>query len=81
MIVSKEEMKNTRLKLVHKMHEYILNTGDETIYETWMEVGIPDAPTEEDFEWFTDPYEFKYLCTVFGKLVYRNEEEDYQNVF
>lgn len=41
MFVTKEEMNKTRLNLVHQMHEYIMNTGDEDIYEIWNRDCIP----------------------------------------
>lgn len=78
MTVTREEMNKIRLSLVHQMHDYIMNTGDEEIYETWMTVCIPDCPDEEDFEFFAnDPDEFKSMCEVFGRLVYRDETENY----
>lgn len=77
MYVTREKMKATRLKLVKEMNEYILNTGDEDIYETWWMVGVPDGADEEDFEFFTDADEFKELCKLFGKLACRDEKENY----
>ena len=69
MVVTKEEMRASRLNLVHQMHTYIINTGDEDIYDIWNTDGIPDCPCEEDFEFFADdPAEFKELCILFGKL-------------
>lgn len=77
MYITREEMKATRLKLVKEMNAYILNTGDEDIYETWWMVGVPDGADEEDFEFFTDADEFKELCKLFGKLACRDEKENY----
>ena len=78
MTISREEMKKTRLDLVHQMHNYIMNTGDEEIYEIWMMDAIPDCPCEEDFEFFADDSEeFKELCAIFGRLVHIDETENY----
>lgn len=78
MFVTREEMRKIRLQLVHEMHDYIMNTGDEEIYEVWMTVCIPDCPDEDDFKYFADdPEEFKEMCRIFGKLVYRDEKENY----
>jgi len=78
MTVTREEMKATRLNLVHQMHDYIMNTGDEEIYDVWLTECIPDEPCEEDFEFFAnDPTEFRELCKIFGKLVCIDEKENY----
>lgn len=78
MTFTKEEIRKTRLALVHQMHEYIMNTGDEEIFEVWMRDCIPDCPCEEDFEYFAnDPEEFKIMCEIFGRLVYYDETENY----
>ena len=78
MVITREEMRKTRLSLVHQMHDYIMNTGDEEIFEIWMRDAIPDEPCEEDFEFFADdPDEFKDLCELFGKLVHVDETENY----
>jgi len=78
MTVTREEMRKIRLSLVHQMHDYIMNTGDEKIFEIWMRDCIPDAPTEEDFEFFADDAdEFKYMCEIFGDLVRADEVENY----
>lgn len=69
MTVTKEEMRKTRLDLVHQMHNYIMNTEDEEIYEIWLRDAIPDCPCEEDFEYFADDAsEFRELCELFGRL-------------
>jgi hypothetical protein len=70
MTVTREEMRKTRLSLVHQMHDYIMNTGDEEIVEIWLRDAIPDCPCEEDFEYFAnDASEFRALCEIFGRLV------------
>ena len=78
MIVSKEEMKKIRLDLVHQMHNYIINTGDEEIHDTWITECIPDEPCEDDFEWFAnDASEFREMCEIFGRLVHIDETTNY----
>ena len=78
MTVTREEMRKIRLQLVHKMHDYIMNTGDEEIYIDWMTLGVPDEPCEEDFEYFANnPTEFARLCELFGILACQDEEENY----
>lgn len=78
MTVTKEEMRDIRLQLVHQMHKYIMDTGDEEIYEVWMRDAIPDEPCEEDFEYFADDTtEFKELCEIFGRLAHVDNVENY----
>lgn len=78
MTATKEEIRNLRLQLTHQMHNYIMNTGDENIYAVWMTEGIPDCPSEEDFEYYAnDPFEFRELCELFGQLVCKDELENY----
>lgn len=78
MTVTREEMKKIRLQLVHQMHDYIMNTGDEEIYEVWMRDCIPDEPCEEDFEFYADdPIEFRELCSIFGRLACADEKDNY----
>lgn len=74
---TREEMRNLRKDLVKQMHNYIIDIGDEDIYDIWIMV-MPDEPTDEDFEWFADDVnEFRDLCKTFGKLVARDEKENY----
>lgn len=79
MFVTKEEMNKTRLNLVHQMHEYIMNTGDEYIYKIWNIYCIPDDPCEEDFEYFTDPVKFEKICSIFGYLARRDGLKNYSD--
>lgn len=70
MFKTKNELREIRKNLAKQMHNYILELGDEDIYETWILV-MPDEPTEDDFDWFGDAEEFKDLCETFGKLVHK----------
>lgn len=73
-IITKEEKNKICLNLVKQMHQYIINMGDEDIYDIWIRDGVPDCPSEEDFEDFAyDPTAFTELCTLFGQLC-KNEE-------
>lgn len=76
--MTRAEMRKVRLQLVHQMHEYILNVGDEDIYDIWFTNCVPDNPSEEDFEFFADdPENFRDLCEIFGAMVCRDERENY----
>lgn len=66
-------MVQTKVNLLHQMDEFIRKIDeDETLLETWLMCGIPDAATEEDFLFFAeDEEEWKDICELFGKLVKR----------
>lgn len=42
-----------RKAIVRKMNDFIINLGDEEIYDYWIN-GVPDEATEEDFEWMSE---------------------------
>ena len=70
MYVTREELVKTRISIAKQMNKYIIDMGDEEIWMDWITVGIPDAPTEEDYESIAeDNEEWMRLCTLFGKLV------------
>ena len=75
--MTKQEMRKLRINLVKEMHLYVIDTGDEELYDCWFAEGVPDDPSEEDFEFFADEHSFKELCELFGKLMDINEREDY----
>lgn len=67
--ISKEEMLKTKIQLLKDMHKYIINEiDDENAYYEWIEIGVPDEPTEEDFEYIA---ENDWISTVefFGHIV------------
>ena len=44
-----------RIKLLKDMHEYIIDKiGDEEVYLTWVTYGVPDEPTQDDFEYIAE---------------------------
>ena len=70
MMVERQELINTRITLAKQMNEFIINLGDEDIWEAWITTGIPDAPQEDDYEFFAnDDDEWNELCGLFGRLV------------
>ena len=75
MYVTREELVKTRISIAKQMNKYIIDMGNEEIWMDWITVGIPDTPTEEDYESIAeDNEEWMYLCTLFGKLVGMNED-------
>lgn len=70
MYVTREELVKTRISIAKQMNRYIIDMGDEEIWMDWITVGIPDAPTEEDYESIAeDNEEWMDLCVLFGRLV------------
>lgn len=69
MKITKEEMRQTKIKILKEMHEYIKNHCDENTYYCWTTAYLPDCPDEEDFEFIVDDDEFWLAtCTAFGEL-------------
>ena len=59
-----------RIGFLKDMHNYIIDMGDEVIYEIWIEQGIPDEPDEEIFEFIaSNDDEWHEVCALFGELV------------
>lgn len=50
MRLSFSEMIKTKMNLLQQMHNFILNIGDEEIYEEWVTSCVPDEPSEDDYE-------------------------------
>jgi hypothetical protein len=70
MYVTREELIKTRISIAKQMNKYIIDMGDEKIWMNWITVGVPDAPTEEDYEFIAEnDEEWVDVCTLFGKLV------------
>lgn len=68
--MTRQELVKTRIDLAKQMNEFIINLGDEDIWEAWITTGIPDAPQEDDYEFFAnDDDEWNELCGLFGRLV------------
>lgn len=64
------DMTALRIELLKDMHNYIIEMGDEDIYDRWIRDGIPDEPDYEDFELIAiDDDEWIEICILFGKLV------------
>lgn len=54
MQLSFSEMIKTKMNLLQQMHNFILNIGDEEIYEEWVTFCIPDEPSEDDYEFIAN---------------------------
>lgn len=70
---TKQSQIERKIELLKDMHNYILNMGDDFIYDIWIRDGVPDEPNDEIFEFIaSDDNEWREVCELFGKLV----EED-----
>ena len=64
------DMTALRIGFLKDMHNYIIDMGDEDIYEIWIEEGVPDEPDEEIFEFIaSNDDDWREVCELFGKLV------------
>ena len=62
-----------KIELLKNMHNYIIEMGDDFIYDIWIRDGVPDEPDDEIFEFIaSNDDEWREVCELFGKLV---EEE------
>ena len=62
-----------KIELLKDMHNYILDMGDDFVYDIWIRDGVPDEPDEEIFEFIaSNDNDWREVCELFGKLV----EED-----
>ena len=67
--------KEQRIELLKGMNQYILNLGDEDVYEAWFAVGVPDEATDDDYEFIAgDLEEWVDICKLFGRLVAEYDE-------
>ena len=68
--------KEQRIQLLKGMNQYIIDLGDEEVYDAWFSLAVPDEPTEDDYEFIADNIEeWVYVCQLFGRLIGEYEEE------
>ncbi len=59
-----------KIELLKDMHNYILDMGDDLVYDIWIRDGVPDEPDEEIFEFIaSNDNDWREVCELFGKLV------------
>lgn len=62
--------KEQRIELLKGMNQYIIDLGDEEVYETWFSLGVPDEPTEDDYEFIVENKGcWREICELFGNLI------------
>ena len=59
-----------KIELLKDMHNYILDMGDDLVYDIWIRDGVPDEPDDEIFEFIaSNDDDWREVCELFGKLV------------
>lgn len=67
--VTYNDLIQLRKKLLKEMNTYIIEMGDEEIWATWITLGVPDAPSEDDYDFIAkNDDEWNDVCGLFGKL-------------
>lgn len=67
--VTHNDLIQLRKKLLKEMNTYIIEMGDEEIWVTWITLGVPDAPSEDDYDFIAEnDDEWNDVCDLFGKL-------------
>ena len=62
-------MQVNKIDFVKSLNEIILGLGDEDLIESWLMVGVPDCPSEEDFEFIANNEEsFDETVNCFVRL-------------
>lgn len=67
--------KEQRIELLKGMNRYVIDMGDEEIYEAWFTLGVPDEPTEDDYESIAEDLDhWVFICNIFGAIVKKYDE-------
>ena len=65
-----ENIKSIRKSLLKDMHNYVFQLGDESYYEWWTQYGVPDEPTEEDYDFIAEENDlWDDAVDIFSKIV------------
>lgn len=63
-------LQRTRKHLLKEMDVYIKKLGDEDIWLQWIEEGVPDEATEEDYNFIAgNDATWRETCELFGNLI------------
>lgn len=72
-----EEMIVLKMNILGGMNSYIIENGDEMIWESWITAGVPDCATEDDLRWIAENEgEWVDVVALFAKLVKRIRAEN-----
>lgn len=60
----------SRIDQLKAMHKVMVNSNDENLYMFWIAGGVPDCPTDDDFEFMAEDDEcYNEACDLFADLV------------
>lgn len=66
----RDYVKETRIAQLKAMHELMTSANDEELYMTWITLGVPDCPSEDDFESIAEDDEMYNECfDLFAGLI------------
>lgn len=58
-----------KVEFIKALNEIVLGLGDEDLIDLWLMNGVPDQPSEEDFEFIANDQEsFDDLINLFVRL-------------
>lgn len=64
--------KKARMSQLKAMHEVMINANDENIYMSWITCGVPDCPSDDDYEFIAEDDEnYNEVVDLFIKLIQR----------
>ena len=64
----------SRVDLLKKLHEIMMNMNDEDCYFTWILI-VPDEPSDDDFEFIaSDDKEFEEVLNLFERLFHEYKQ-------
>ena len=66
--------KETRITQLKAMHELMMCANDEEIYMSWIALGVPDCPSEDDFEYIAENDEEYNDCFNLFVALIANED-------
>lgn len=62
--------KEQRIELLKGMNQYIIDMGDEEAYNVWFTLGVPDEPTDDDYESIAEDLTlWVFVCKVFDDII------------
>lgn len=63
-----------RVEQLKAMHEVMTKANDERIYMSWASEGVPDCPSDDDFEYIaSDTEQYEDIIKLFVRLVSKKD--------
>ena len=62
-------MKQARIELLKQMNQHIIDLGDEEVWLHWIEEGVPDEASEDDYDYIaSNDTEWNGCVNLFAEL-------------